>query len=415
MFNISACQKEIVGVVLVFAFVFSFYIIGAITSSIVVGLLISPCFVFKKYYRSFLNECLKPYIFSLFLFQWILIGIGFLYSVFYSTYDFSYIKILFAQSIHLFFGVLIVSFLKSGYKIDAFQLERYIIYAYILQSVIQLVAFAYPSFAGIMIYFNRSDNLQEATAGVRGLALSSATGWSLALSYGLVFIIYTKHYMLGCINFKILLGWVCLFVGTIFAGRTGLVGSCIGVIYFLFCNHQNPVKRIWYIIKLLLGIASIATLLYILFPVYIGNIVDYVFPFAFEPVYNFLKGEGFTTRSTNILSEMWDVSLSLKEFFWGTGYFTNPNGSYYRHTDVGVLRNLFYWGIGGYFVLILYQLRIIQPIWQLRETRFMCFFIMLFLCLAEYKAMTFGINKQVFSVLFLLSSCYWDEESRNKI
>jgi len=413
-FKIHCYRTEIIGVILVFSYIFSFYIVGPITSSIVAGILLFPCFVSVKFRKNVLRDLVSPYVSGIFIFQWLLIIVGYIYSIFHATYDLTYIKILFAQSIHLFFGVFIVVFLKYKLKCTFYHIERYIICAYMLQSIIQLVASIIPVFANLMLYFNRADSLQERSEGVRGLALAGATGWSLALTYGLVFIVFAKCCMLGKINLKTILCWGILFVGTFFAGRTGFIGIILGGVFFLFYNNRSLITKAWYVIKLLLLIIMLCVLIYILFPTYVEFALEYVLPFAFEPIYNYLDGNGFSSRSTNILlDDMWAISLSTKDFLLGTGHFTNPDGSYYQYTDAGILRNLLYWGAGGYFLLIVYQFYLLRPLRYCRSRHFPSYFywglIMLFLAITEYKAVVIGLNKCVFSILFLLGYFYTKE------
>ena len=91
-------------------------------------------------------------------------------------------------------------------------------------------------------------------------------------------------------------------------------------------------------------------------------------------------------------------------------------GAYYKHIDIGILRNLFYWGIGGYILLIIYQLILIAPIKYnkiQRVSHFNMFFykllIIVYLFLLECKAVTIGLNKMTFSVIFLIAYFYFDE------
>ena len=393
-----------IGVIYVFAFIFSFYIVKPITSSIFIAIFIIPLlFSSLSFSKAFIGEFKRTYVFYLFCFQFLLIILSCLFAIFHGSYDFSYSETLFAQFIHSVFGLLIVSFLRYKYGVNTLMISKYIIYAYLVQSVVQLIASSVPSFAEFVWYFNGAEDMSERFNGVRGLALSSSTGWNLALSYGVVFILFTSLYLLKNICLKSFILWLLLFVGTFFAGRTGLVGAVVGLVYFFICNRDKCLKKIFVILSALLILFLLCVMILYFFPLYAMYIQDDVLPFAFEPLYNYLDGNGFTSSSTDTLGDMWSrAKFTLNEFLLGTGYFFTPSGGYVNQIDAGVVRNLYYWGILGYIFLIFYQFYIISPIWKKNINKTFCLFLLVFMCLAEYKAVTFGLNKQVFSILFLL-------------
>lgn len=396
---------QINGTFYAFLYVFSFYIIGPITSSILAATI--PLFSMTK-------MSMRRYVYNIFCSKYAvgllsinigLIALGILYSLLHGTYDLSYIKILFAQCIHIICGLIIVSYLKSKYEINTSKIIQTIVYAYIIQSFIELMASAVPSIASILTYFNRAGDMQEASGGVRGMALASATTWSLGLTYGLVFIIYTYRYMLNRLSWKTVLGWFVLVLGTFFAGRTGFVGAALGIAYFILFSRYSIINASQFILYAVLIIIVLVTILFAIFPNYMEYMIFNVLPWAIEPVFNFIDGKGFSTGSTDVLDTMWNRPMTELEFLFGTGYFTGPDGAYYLHTDVGVLRNLFYWGIIGYTALISYQIYVMYPLFKLdRKHLILGLVIVIYLALGEYKAMTIGLNKMTFSILFLISS-----------
>lgn len=154
------------------------------------------------------------------------------YSCLHLTMELEYIKVLIAQMFHFICGIFIIIYLKYQKQYTTLKIEQTIIWAFLVQSIIQLIAMSIPSFAHFILYFSRAHDLQDAYGGgVRGLALSSGVGWSLGLAYGLIYIVFVKRYLLSGVNMKSTLIGILLLMGTIFAGRTGFVGACLGGIF----------------------------------------------------------------------------------------------------------------------------------------------------------------------------------------
>lgn len=404
-------------VCIVFLYVFSFYIIRPVTSSMLIAAPFIFLYLISKAYQRWLREELSnPLLTKIFLFQFVLMGLCLVYTNIHLTYDYSYLKMLIGHQLHFVCGIFILIFLKNKWQVTALQIEQYIVYAYLLQSVIQLAGFASPAVASAIAAVNGDAEFQEMTGGVRGLALSSSTGWSVALTYGLVYIIYVKRYLLG----KVTAGYVCmgviLLTGTFFAGRTGFVGAGVGALYFLLNPKRQFFSKCIFTIKILSLVFIFCLSFYLIFPGYTELLVEKVFPFAFEPFYKLYYNDQFSTGSTDQLAEMWEVPISLNEILFGTGYFTDPlSDAYYKKVDIGILRNLFYWGIGGYMLVILYQLLVIRYIRGVgtgKSAADMLLYrrmILLFLILMEFKAVAIGVHKMAFSILFMLAYFYSGE------
>lgn len=88
-------------------------------------------------------------------------------------------------------------------------------------------------------------------------------------------------------------------------------------------------------------------LTYIMLPSLSSLFGDKVFPFVFEFYYKYKDTGELSTKSTDILLNMWDLNVDVTDIVFGTGNFTNDKtGEYYFGSDVGYLRNLLY---GGFF------------------------------------------------------------------
>ena len=77
--------------------------------------------------------------------------------------------------------------------------------------------------------------------------------------------------------------------------------------------------------------------------------LDVYIGFVFEFVLNYLEYGSFETESTYILSNMY-FGLDSDVFVFGTGMYSNDDGTYYMHTDAGFMRNILYYGVLGLLV-----------------------------------------------------------------
>lgn len=400
----SLVYEDISGTFFVFLYVFSFYVAGPITSSMVAGGIALFSLMMNNEGRRWLAICIKSdYFVGMCGFVIALITLGVFYSTIHQTFDFSYIKIFFAQLIHLICGAFIISWIYRYLDVDVNQIIKWIILAYLVQSIIELIASGVPGLASFLLYFNRAEDAHVMSGGVRGVALAASTTWGLGLTYGLAFILYFKHYLMRRVNLLTVSGLMILIVGTFFAGRTGFVGACIGLAYFMLLSKKRVHKKVAIFIYAVFIIYLICQIALIFFYDYTVYAIEFILPWALEPLFNLIDGKGLSTGSTNRLAEMWEVIPTWRQALLGTGNFTNADDSFFMHVDVGILRNLFYWGIGGYAVLIAYEIFTVKPMFKNKTYRNMMLFVCIYLMVGEYKALVIGVNKMILSLLFLMS------------
>lgn len=407
-------REDTSNIIVVFCYIFSFYLLGPITSSMFVAVPGFLAIILSK--KAFRNACeigRNKYIISIFLFLFGIISLSVLYSCLHLTFDFSYTKTLIGQLVHLICGILVIIFIERDFPVSSQKIEFYIVSAFLLQSTIQLVAMCFPAFAQSLLYFSRADDLQSGYGGgVRGLALSSSTGWSLSLAYGLAFIIYVKRYLLDSLKFTYVVLGILLLAGNFFAGRTGFVGAAAGVLLFLLNTDKSVRYKVGAVLKVILFILIVCIIFAIIFPSVTNILVERIFPFAFEPFYELYYNGRFGTGSTDTLIEMWKIPISEKEILIGSGYFTDPiSGGSFRHTDAGVLRNILYWGVIGLLSMFLYELVLVNPIhkYGVHNVSTYRLLLLFYLALMELKAPVLGFNKMAFSIIFLLSYFYYKE------
>jgi hypothetical protein len=399
MIQAGIIKRNLRDIVLVFCLVFSFFVVSSIQSSIVAGGICICCILSNKKKTKDLFVLMgNKHCFLMIYFPIIIIMNSFLFSIIHFSLDISYsysFITLFLKVICIFAAVEVMY--DKNKPIEYY--EKIIIYIFVIQSIIQLLAFMNRSFASILLHFNHAYELYEGTGGGRGLALSGGTGWPLGLSYGLPFIFYTKVYLLGQkrIGFSIVIMGVLLVAGIFFSGRSAYFGIIVSAIYFIFYNRKSIYGKfkviITFIIFLLLGI--------LLFLLFFSNIVtllvEQIFPWAFEFFYKQAEHGNLETGSTNRLLEMWEAAklITPEIFIFGEGYFTDPvTGKYFHRIDVGYLRNIFYWGIIGTAVVYCYQIFVFRQIFMShnKEKKQFVFWILIYLFGLELKAMTVGFN-----------------------
>jgi hypothetical protein len=329
-------------------------------------------------------------------------------TIIHNTLDFSYFKNYISQIIQLIGIIFFIGFLslKETHSNIKEYIERLTVSVFFIQSLIQVTAFLSPSFAKIIhLFYLEYDvvRLYEHSGKIRGLALSSSTGWGLAVGYACSFLFYTKIYLIDkkINSLSIILGLV-LVIGSLFSGRTALVGLAFSFIYYLISN-KNLTSKLKEIFILLVSITFIIISTAILFSDLTTSIFQKVFPFAFEPIYNYISTGKIETVSTNQLMSMWDRDIPLEVYFYGTGLFTDPQtGDYYMNTDAGYLRNLFYGGLPWIICIFIYH-KIISGLALKhlidKNTKTLLYILFLMSIFLELKAMTIGFNKYLFTIL----------------
>lgn len=333
-------------------------------------------------------------------------------TIIHSTMDFSYAKNYVSQFIQLTIVIFVSSYIffkhpdpKASYIEYA---EKIIVWIFLVQSIIEIIAFLIPEFASLvhLTYDDKTlKKIYEGYGGIRGLALAGSPGWGLAVGFGLSFLFYTKAYIINKkLTFITVLMAIILVVGTFFAGRSGFVGAILGVIYYCFSKGNLLLKFKNFIYGIILFFLTVIAI-YLLFPSFTHLLVEKVFPFVFEFYYKYETTGIIQTSSTNTLLNMWSIPISENTYIYGTGLFTDPiKGTYYMETDVGYIRNLLFGGIFWVIMVIIYHLYINCFIFLRSKmidsnTKLFILFLTLYALILEAKAMTIGYNKYIFIIL----------------
>lgn len=166
-----------------------------------------------------------------------------------------------------------------------------------------------------------------------------------------------------------------MLLGNTFYGRTGLVTSG-GLIAIYICREiiargkLKALLRIIFIFIALIGIYSVLA--------QFNDSLQFIYNWAFEPIINYLKGNGLTTTSSSNWLTMWNRKFEIGTLLHGDGRYTLPDGHYYMRIDIGIYRMIYMWGIP---MMLLYY----------------CF------CLSEYtKTVLYKINHFTFVYVFFI-------------
>lgn len=413
--------------ILTFCFVFSFKVVGPFNSSMLIGVIFFILSIKKRVLLSILGKIFSlPYSVKLLKYSYVLFFLSISIPVLYQTFDFYFSQIILVLFIQFSLGCCLWAiFIFVDRYIGGVDVEKIIVHAFLIQSIIQCIVSSVPSLQPTIFYFNGAESINESYnllfgVGVRGVALASGTGFSLSLGYGIAFIIYVRKYIVKKLSFYNIAIGVVLFVGIFFAGRTGFVGVIIGFVYYCIDREAGSfLKKLENLFKALLYCSFFCFAIYLVFYDFVNHLIDNVFPFAFEPLYNLFNNDSFETSSTNSLQEMWEVPIEWNEFVMGAGYYFDPQhpSTFYKQVDIGLFKNIFFWGILGYFLILIYQYIQIYPLSRKSQRRDFYYYgaIFLFLFLLDLKAIALGLNKTAFSILLLISFYYEKNSLNNSI
>jgi hypothetical protein len=301
----------------------------------------------------------SKYFWSIFVLYIILLLYSFTTTILHQTSDYLIIKANFLTLLivlisFFIYPIIETYFIKNKNNLDS--VVAYLLYLFLVQSIIQIAAFIFPSFADLVHFFQKVNVAEKDYGGIRALGLTGNPFFDLAAGYGFILILYFYSFMLKNVNIFLSSGlFLGLFIGSFFAGRSAFVGLGIGVIYYLFFTG-NFLTRLFSLSKFLVLGLGVIFVLYTFLPVNVKEMVENnLLPFTFEFVYNYMDNKELTTKSTDVLDNMY-FPISYITFIFGDGKYVNSDGSYYMHTDAGYMRNTLYYGFLGVLFMVLGQI-----------------------------------------------------------
>lgn len=290
-----------------------------------------------------------------------------------------------------------------------------IYYAFIAQSLIILLAMFIPTFKDIIQLFQSPvDSVRaEKYEGIRGLALSGGQFFPLSALYATAQLIIFRYLLKGKNSTP--LDWLMfLFIVLmgLTSGRTSIIGFSFCIIYFLF----NLKLKLNYFLE---GLKTVFIFLIITLSFYyvviqflpnLSNVSDKFINFAFEFIINYQNTGSFSTKSTDILDDMY-WSLSIDTILFGDGYYTNNDGFTYMHTDAGYMRNFLYFGIIGTSIVVFSQIIYSRFLYKITSKDFI-FSLLIFIMMLSlhYKGDTLLHLVSVQALFFLLLIIPYQDE-----
>lgn len=391
--------KSMLDTLVMFCIVFSFYVMGPIQISMVVGGICFCIVCSSKKASKELGRLLWTK-----TGQYIIMGQCFVFAlsltfpVIHGTLDLSYTKLLISQLIKIICVFFCVACLDTRGKRLSYY-ERIFVRIFVIQTVIQVLAFSSSTVASVVLHFSRATELYEDYGGRRGLALSGGTGWPLAIVYAVAFLLYTRNYIIPQkISLKVVIIGLMLLVGVFFSGRSAYLGILTSILFFFLSSKkvQKKLKTIvgflWW---LLFGGILLVGILYLVAGHMLDTFLNLVLPWAFEFFYKAADTGQLSTGSTDVLFDMWTKIeyITFDNFLFGDGLFTDPTtGKYYHRVDIGYLRNLFFWGLVGTICFYVAYIFMFAPLLfrAKGETRLFIYIFILTMFVLELKAMTVG-------------------------
>lgn len=408
MVNNNSAIRKTFYIILVFMYIFMFRVVGPIDSSMVLGCFLLVNIINNRKAQKRLKNiiCTDAFIGLLGAFAFLCLWIVAV-TIINQTYDFSFVKTWLHVLIQVIIGLFVYCYLYS--KGQTKSICNYIIIAFILQSAIEWLALLSPVFKAF-IYSTKTESVRRIAnqySGIRGLSLAGSSFFGLAISFGLVYILYLSSYntLFKKHSFIKFLCFVFLVSGTFFAGRTGLVGLAIALILGLIRVVSGRIKLnmkyvFGIIIILLIGIGSFAIIAHSFRDVNIVfKRIGYLYDYVFEALISLFNGKGLSTSSTSeLFSEMY-FSMPFKTLVIGDGYYTDPfTGSYYMNTDSGYMRVILYLGLPGLVMMLVFQYYIFKMGHLEKHIRRL---LWIFIIILQVKGETIGFSMMFQSMILL--------------
>lgn len=396
---------------LVFLLIFSFPL-PVVGNSLFLALILSLCRILYRGKVGTLQSvfCLK-YIVRIFIGAFCLSCISLFYVIILQTNDYEKSYSFISQIIGLFITVFVFVSIYDFTKTKEYVLLC-IVQAFVVQSIIQILAFMLPSFREIVVLFQFSEDAERAEyyGGIRGLAISGRLFFELAASYGLIAILYIKYLLdndLGGI--KYLIYFILLFVGSFFVGRTAIIGFMISFLYLILYQHRNLFNFKLLMRLLTVSVFASITVFICLAEEYRSVILDKLLPWVFEIFYKYVDTGHAQSNSLDSLNDMYSIEITNREWLVGVGKYVNFDGTYYKQTDSGFLRQILFWGLWGSVLNLIYMFSFLYvPFYR---TLYYCsskrneilFFVLIvgYLFMLHYKGELMGHSRFFLDILLL--------------
>ncbi len=397
----------------IFIYLISFLIVfnfplPFVYNSALLGVLLSLPFYGTKKNIDGLIKIIRSKQFKAIAYSYIFISIyAAVWTISHNANDFSIIKgyllVLFLIVSFILIYPLVINYTGDNWNTQAHKIINLLLILFLVQSVIQILAFVFPSFAEIIRSFHKIEFITDDRnrfIKFRALALTGNPFFSLASGYCLIFVFFFYLLSIKKITFS-LIKFILLLIGSFFSGRTAFIGVLIGGLLYLFNSDKSVFRQSINLLKLIFILIIFLIFLYDFLPSGIKNIVDSTFlPWLFEFYYSY-KNEGtLTTTSSNHLIDRMYYLPTLETFFLGDGRYSNADGSYYGYTDAGYMRNILFYGILGFLIILFLQFKAAFTLFKFRNTPKFFFIITIFTMLILHIKGDVLMHSPMASLLF---------------
>ncbi len=404
--------RKIVEILILFGILFSFRapVIGF--SSILMFICLVLLFIFnaKNSYSNFLSLVRNKDFVKIIGVLLGLIIVTFLVTVFHNAYDFTMLPTLINQFINLSLVILYISiFYRSEHPY--FYYIEVVCYCFALQGGIMMLSLISNSFKLVVELSQDPKIIDRSLAsygGYRNLAFGVTQFYGLNASMGVAFIL--NAFLFSIRKRKIY--FITLFLigmGVFFSGRTSLLGVVLGF-FFILMNTKFSINKDY---KLFGFLFSFLVIFILGFNYFTSLIPESVLNWGLEFYYNYQNGDGLGSRSSDKLFEDMYFMPDSHMFLFGSGRYTDYNGSYFMRTDAGFMRTVLYFGFLGVIMFFSYHLMVLRkiskylgPYIDKRTNLSLMFFLLMFSIVLNVKGEFFGFlimsQNLLFAVLFSL-------------
>ena len=354
-------------------------------------IILSFMFVRKSTYREkVLNILNDKRIHSIIITILLIIVYSSLNTILLGERDFSYITTLVHQIISAMIGVLTISYLlyRKANIIES------VILSFAAQGLIQFFSMMNANFRTATNVFRPENSIiigQWSYSGIRGLAISGSAFFGLAVSYGLIYIIwacnYNKIFIKKTLIFRLAL-WAIILFGGMSAGRTSLIGFVLAFMVLIAKNQIIARKSKGYYLSVIIVLCLVDNSGFLQLP-QVTHLTNYVTEF-------FRNGK--TTSSDELFHEMY-FHINPSTLILGDGRYVGHDGAYYLHTDAGYMRAILYFGIPGLLSLLYLQTRYLRFDNSIYKNS--SWLILLYILIVQIKGEVLGFSIMAQSILIV--------------
>ena len=400
-------MKKILLIILFFFFIYNvpfvFLPISPAKAIIPLGLLLLATKKNKDFYYLMFDRRIFSFLFLIILLV--------LYSAFSNiinltrdyTFIYTYVLFILEYSLGCFVFIFFFKQLEGETKKDSlFIYFDALIIIGLIQSVLIYLMLFVPSFRELSFSLINDESrldLSEKYGGFRGLGYASSVTYDFSVFQSLLLMIIPFATQTANSSKKFILYGIAYFLilGTVFiSGRSGLLGFVLSILIYFYSSfkinsNSISINNNFFRILKVVGFVLIILVIYYVYFIPLETkfyIEDTIVPFAFEFIINFIDSGQASTKSSDILFNMY-FPIDNSTLFWGDGYYESPSGrGFYMATDAGYMRQVLYYGVFGSALLYGLYLLMLKNVFNSRyATEFKALFLLIiaYMFIVQYK------------------------------